>query len=164
MPMFTIALMGLPVKPFHSPERTRSAKPLILSSTACTSGTTFTPSVTIDSSFGARRATCSTARFSVMLILLPENMSSIFDRRPDCSTSVSSRRRVSSEMRFFEKSTKRPAASREYRVARSGSSANICFNVRASIPLKWSASAAHAAVVVAVVTWLITAGSVYSVG
>ena len=35
--------------------------------------------------FGARRATCRTARFSVTLILSPRNMASMRDRRPDSS-------------------------------------------------------------------------------
>ena len=36
---------------------------------------------------GARRATCSTARFSVTLILSPRNMASMCERRPDSSAS-----------------------------------------------------------------------------
>ena len=54
MPMLTTFRMRLPVWPFHSPLRTRLAKPAILSSTACTSGTTFFPSTTIEAL--ARRA------------------------------------------------------------------------------------------------------------
>ena len=54
MPMLMTLRMRLPVWPFHSPLRTRSAKSAILSSTACTSGTTFSPSTTIDRA--ARRA------------------------------------------------------------------------------------------------------------
>ena len=57
MPMLTTFRMRLPVWPFHSPRRTRSANPAILSSTAWTSGTTFFPSTTIEASRGARRAT-----------------------------------------------------------------------------------------------------------
>ena len=37
--------------------------------------------------FGARRATCRTARFSVTLIFSPRNMASIRARRPDSSAS-----------------------------------------------------------------------------
>ena len=48
MPMLTTLRMRLPVWPFHAPLRTRSAKSAILSSTAWTSGTTFSPSTTID--------------------------------------------------------------------------------------------------------------------
>ena len=87
MPMLMTLRMRLPVWPFHSPLRTRSEKAAILSSTACTSGTTFSPSTTIDAPFGARSATCSTARFSVTLILSPRNMASIRARRPDSSAS-----------------------------------------------------------------------------
>ena len=54
MPMLTTLRMRLPVWPFQSPLRTRSAKSPILSSTAWTSGTTFSPSTTIDAP--ARRA------------------------------------------------------------------------------------------------------------
>ena len=54
MPMLTTLRMRLPVWPFHSPERTRSAKAAILSSTAWTSGTTSSPSTMICSDFGAR--------------------------------------------------------------------------------------------------------------
>ena len=46
MPMLTMLRIGLPVWPFHSPERTRSAKSAIRSSTSCTSATTSTPSTT----------------------------------------------------------------------------------------------------------------------
>ncbi len=51
---------------------------------------------------GARRATCSTARFSVTLIFSPRNMASMRARRPDSSASCSSSLSVSSVMRFFE--------------------------------------------------------------
>ena len=44
MPMLTTFRMRLPVWPFHAPLRTRLEKSAILSSTACTSGTTFLPS------------------------------------------------------------------------------------------------------------------------
>ena len=47
------------------------------SSTACTSGTTSSPSTTIRSPAGARSATCRTARSSVTLIFWPLNMASI---------------------------------------------------------------------------------------
>ena len=43
IPMLTTLRMRLPVWPFHSPLRTRSANLAILSSTAWTSGTTFLP-------------------------------------------------------------------------------------------------------------------------
>ena len=44
MPMLTTLRMRLPVWPFQAPLRTRSEKSAILSSTAWTSGTTFSPS------------------------------------------------------------------------------------------------------------------------
>ena len=102
MPMLTTFRMRLPVWPFHSPLRTRSAKPAILSRTACTSGTTFLPSTTIEASRGARSATWSTARFSVTLIFSPRNMASIRARSPDSSASWTSSPIVSSVTRFFE--------------------------------------------------------------
>ena len=54
MPMLMTLRMRLPVWPFHAPLRTRSAKSAILSSTAWTSGTTFSPSTRMDCA--ARRA------------------------------------------------------------------------------------------------------------
>ena len=71
MPMLITLRIRFPVWPFHSPLRTRLQKAAILSRTAWTSGTTFWPSTTMVLPFGARRATCSTARPSVMLILSP---------------------------------------------------------------------------------------------
>ena len=54
MPMLTTLRMRLPVWPFQAPLRTRSAKAAIRSSTACTPGTTFSPSTRIVGA--ARRA------------------------------------------------------------------------------------------------------------
>ena len=71
MPMLTTFLIRLPVWPFHAPLRTRLEKSAILSSTACTSGTTFFPSTTMEAPRGARSATWRTARFSVTLIFSP---------------------------------------------------------------------------------------------
>ena len=102
MPMLTTFLIRLPVCPVQAPLRTRSANSAILSSTAWTSGTTSLPSTTIDCSFGARSATCSTARFSVTLILSPRNIASIRSRRPDSSASCKSSFSVSSVTRFLE--------------------------------------------------------------
>ena len=87
MPMLTTLRMRLPVWPFHSPLRTRLEKSAILSSTAWTLGTTFSPSTMMDAPLGARRATCRTARFSVMLIFSPRNIASIRARKPDSSAS-----------------------------------------------------------------------------
>ena len=89
MPMLMTLRMRLPVWPFHSPLRTRLEKSAILSSTAWTWGTTFSPSTTIDAPLGARRATCNTARFSVTLIFSPPNIASMRARRPDSSASCS---------------------------------------------------------------------------
>ena len=80
--MLTTFRIGRPVWPFHSPERMRSANADIRSSTSCTSGTTSSPSTTIDAERGARSATCRTARPSVTLMRSPENMASIRSARP----------------------------------------------------------------------------------
>ena len=100
--MLTTFLTGLPVWPFHSPERTFSAKPAIFSRTSCTGGTTSSPSRTMDSPFGARKATWRTARPSVTLIFSPANMASIRPLRPVSSARPSRSESVSSVIRFFE--------------------------------------------------------------
>jgi hypothetical protein len=51
---------------------------------------------------GARSATCSTARFSVTLILSPPNMASVRAFRPHSAANRWRSVRVSSVMRFFE--------------------------------------------------------------
>jgi len=53
--------------PFAAPDPV--TKVAILSSTSWTAGTTFLPSTRMVAFFGARNATCSTARFSVVLFL-----------------------------------------------------------------------------------------------
>src|SRR6516164_4661329 len=102
IPTLMTLRMRLPVWPVQAPLRTRLEKALILSRTAWTSGTTFFPSTTMVASFGARRATCNTARFSVMLILSPRNIASMRSRSPDSSASSSSNPSVFSVMRFLE--------------------------------------------------------------
>ena len=87
MPMLTTLRIGLPVWPFHSPERTRSAKAAIRSSTSWTSATTSTPSTTSDAPCGMRRATWSTERFSETLMRSPRNIASMRSARPDSSAS-----------------------------------------------------------------------------
>ena len=73
MPMLTTWVTFLPVTPFHSPLRTRSAKAAMRESTSCTSSSTFCPSTTSAGSApaGRRRAVCSTARSSVVLMCSP---------------------------------------------------------------------------------------------
>ena len=102
MPMLTTLRIRLPVCPVHAPPRTRSAKSAIRSSTAWTSGTTFSPSTRIEAPRGARSATCSTARFSETLIFSPRNMASMRARRPQSSARRTSSGSVSSVIRFFE--------------------------------------------------------------
>ena len=102
MPMLTTFLSGLPVWPRKRPPRTSSAKADMPSSTACTAGTTSSPSTSIRSPAGARSATWRTARCSVVLIFSPRNIASILALRPRSSASAKRRRSVSSVTRCFE--------------------------------------------------------------
>ena len=52
MPILTMLRIGLPVWPFHSPDRILLAKAAIRSSTSCTSATTSTPSTTSEVPLG----------------------------------------------------------------------------------------------------------------
>ena len=103
MPMLTMYLMRLPVKPFHLPWRTRSEKSPICLRTARTAGITFLPS-TLTRAFGSqlRSAVCSTARSSVTLIFLPVNIFSISALRFDASASFTSAFIALRSTRFFE--------------------------------------------------------------
>ena len=58
-------------------------------------GTTFLPSTVTIAPRGARKAVCSTARFSVTLIRSPPNIASMRSRRPHASASRTSRASVS---------------------------------------------------------------------
>ena len=70
--------------------------------TAFTFGMTSSPSTRTGWLLRLRRATCSTARFSVLLILSPLNMRSRQPATSASSASRTSRLMVSSVMRFFE--------------------------------------------------------------
>ncbi len=96
MPTLTTFLIRLPVCPVHSPERTRSAKSAILSRTACTPGTTFSPSTSTTASRDDRSAVCSTARSSVVLMRSPRNMASLRPKTSARAASSRNSRRVSS--------------------------------------------------------------------
>ena len=102
IPMLTTFRIRFPVWPFHTPLRTRFENSAILSRTACTSGTTFLPSRTIEASRGARSATWRTARFSVTLIFFPRNIALIRGLRPDSLARFTRSFSVSSVTRFFE--------------------------------------------------------------
>ncbi len=103
MPTFTTLRIGLPVWPFHSPERMRSENAAIRSSVSCTCATTSTPSTTSERSRGIRSATWRTERFSVVLIRSPRNIASVRSGRPDSSASCEQAgASVSSVTRFFE--------------------------------------------------------------
>ena len=102
MPMLTTLRMRAPVWPRQRPSRTASAKATIRSRTPCTSATTSTPPTTSVSPAGLRSATCSTARFSVVLMTSPRNIAAVRSRTPHSRASSTSRRIVSSLTRFFE--------------------------------------------------------------
>ena len=91
MPRLMTVVTGWPVCPRQAPERTRSLKSRIFPRTEFTSGMTSRPSTITGRFDRLRSAVCSTARFSVRLILSPANMRSIQPRR-----SASSARRASS--------------------------------------------------------------------
>ncbi len=102
MPMLITLRIGLPVWPFHSPERIRSLKAFIRSSTSCTCLTTSVPSTISERSRGIRSATCNTERFSETLIRSPRNIAARRSPRPHSSASATSSAIVSSMTRFLE--------------------------------------------------------------
>ena len=102
MPMLITFRIGFPVWPFQSPERIRSAKADIRSSTSCTCLTTSSPSTTSDRSFGIRSATWRTARSSETLMCSPRNIASRRSATPHSSASCVRSFSVSSVTRFFE--------------------------------------------------------------
>ena len=104
MPMLTTFRIGFPVKPFQAPERTRSEKSAIRSSTSWTSAATSTPSTTKDASLRHSQRDVETDRFSETLMRSPRNMASIRSARPDSTASCTRSASVSSVIRFFEKS------------------------------------------------------------
>ncbi len=100
--MLTTRRIGAPVCPVQVPDRTASANAAMRSSTACTAGTTSSPSTSTDAERGARRAVCSTARCSETLIASPRNIAAIRPSSPDSRASWISSRTVSSVIRFLE--------------------------------------------------------------
>jgi len=77
MPMLTMLVSFLPVAPLNAPLRTASENSFIFACTRRISGITSTPSTVTGLPEKLRSAVCSTARFSVTLIFLPVNISSI---------------------------------------------------------------------------------------
>ena len=102
MPMLTTFRMRLPVWPSQLPLRTASANDAIRSSTDCTSATTSVPSTTSVDPAGMRKTTCSTERFSVVLMTSPRNIAAVRSRTPRSAARAASSVTVSSVMRFFE--------------------------------------------------------------
>src|SRR6266568_3696446 len=76
MPMLMMLRIGMPGMPRHIPERTFSEKSVIRSRTSCTSATTSTPSTISEAPLGMRNATCSTERFSEVLMRSPAHIAS----------------------------------------------------------------------------------------
>mmetsp|Transcript_46292 Transcript_46292/g.128690 ORF Transcript_46292/g.128690 Transcript_46292/m.128690 type:complete len:245 (+) Transcript_46292:1305-2039(+) len=106
MPRLTTSVIVLPVKPFHSPERTELTKISILPSTSFTSGITSAPSTRMGVLDWLRSATWRTARFSVLLIFSPLNMRAASPLMSAASKTFSKSAIVSSVMMFFEKSSR----------------------------------------------------------
>ena len=103
MPMLTTLRMRLPVWPFQSPLRTRLAKAAILSSTACTSGTTFWPSTTMDCVLRrAQRDVQHRAVLGDVDLVAAEHRVDVLAQARLARRAASSSRSVSSVTRFFE--------------------------------------------------------------
>src|SRR5918993_1732835 len=146
MPMLTTLRTRRPVWPSQRPERTSSAKARIRPSTSWTPGTTSWPSTSIELPSGARRATWSTARFSVTLIRSPPNMASIRRRSPARSARATSSPIVSPVTRCLDQSRYRSPASQVIVSPRPGSAANS--SRRCVSPIAWwcRARACHSGV------------------
>ena len=87
MPILMTFLMRLPVWPFHLPLRTRLEKAGHLVEHGMDLGHHIFSVHEMVASLGARRATCSTARFSVTLIFSPLNIAAIRPLKSDSSAS-----------------------------------------------------------------------------
>jgi len=99
MPRLTTLRSGSPVAPRQVPLRTAVQKVAICRSTPRTPGMTSSPSTSTGSGERLRRAVCSTARSSVVLIFAPVNIRSMASGRPTAWASATSRGRVWSVMR-----------------------------------------------------------------
>ena len=102
MPMLTTFRIRLPVWPFHAPLRTRFEKSAILSSTACTSGTTFLPSTRIDAPLRRAERDVEDGPLLGDVDLLPPEHRVDPGARPDSFASCTRSFSVSSVTRFFE--------------------------------------------------------------
>ena len=144
MPMFTTSVIGLPVYPVHAPLRTASVNSRMCFSTAFTSGMTSLPSTRIGRFERFRRATCSTARSSVVLIFWPVNIFSVHPLRSACVARLRSSRIVSSVTRFLLKSSRMSSNERENLPKRLGSSLNSSRMCRPAVSLWCDCSACQA--------------------
>ena len=126
MPMDTTCSIRLPVTPFHSPERTFSAKAYMRSSMSRTSATqSWSPSNTVPrSESGRRSAVWSTARSSEVLTCAPEYMASRRSSTWSSRASWTSSFMVSSVTRFLDRSMWNSPMSKLSLDTRSGSAAN----------------------------------------
>ena len=105
MPMLTTSVNLPPSVAAILPERTPSAKAAIRSSTPSTSGITSLPSTRIGLPERLRSATCSTGRFSVVLIFAPVNIRSRRSTTPRSSASWISSVSACASMAVLEKSS-----------------------------------------------------------
>ena len=103
MPMLTTLRMGLPVWPFQSPDRTRSAKPLMRVEHLVHLRHDVDP---VDHERGLPGHAQGHVQHGAVLgdvdVLARRTSRRVAPRRPDSSASSTSRRSVSSVMRFFE--------------------------------------------------------------
>ncbi len=122
--MLTTLRIGMPVKPRALPERIVSAKAAIRWRVARTSGMT-SRSPAGKGPADRRKATWSTARSSLALILSPANMRSVHSASRASRASAVSSGSVVESIRCFEKSKRIPSKLSERAFARPGSRANI---------------------------------------
>ena len=143
MPILTTFLMVWPVCPSQEPERSAVAKSRIRPKTSWTSAATSWPSTLKSSSTGIRSAVCNTARSSVLLMCSPANMASRRDSRSAALATSTSCLTTSPSIRFFDRSTCKPAASKVKLRARSASAAKSSRRLRSFLSSYAFASSLH---------------------
>ena len=135
--------MRAPVAPRQAPERTRSARSAMRSSTSCTAPTTSSPPVWIRVPRGARSATWSTARSSETLMCSPANIAAMRSSRPASRASRTSSASVCGVTRWRVTSSSMPSASNVSASARPGSASNSSRSVRPDSSRACASTAAH---------------------
>ncbi|KAI9583358.1 hypothetical protein GQX74_005106 [Glossina fuscipes] len=102
MPMLTTSVMDLLVQPVHSPDKTLLVNSFICANSAITLGMTLSQSTNIGVSSRLRKATCKTARFSVVLINSPDIIASRASATRLTFANSRSFPIISSLIKFFE--------------------------------------------------------------